>query len=185
MRKLLLITALMLVLPSLALAQEYPRTEIFGGYSYLRADDDNDGIDLHGWNASFNQNIVKWAGIKADFSGHYGTVTLVPGLRGDLNAHTFLIGPQFTARNNKVAQPYVHALFGVTRTDLNYFTTAGRINQRDSAFAMALGGGLDLRVNDNLAVRLFQTDYLLTRFDSDTQHNFRVSTGLVLRLDNK
>jgi hypothetical protein len=29
---------------------------------------------------------------------------------------------------------------------------------------------------------LFQTDYVLTRFDDDNQHNFRVSTGLVLRL---
>ncbi len=185
MRKLLFIAALMLALPVLAQAQEYPRSEIFGGYSYLHGDDDAGGIDLHGWNASFNQNIVKWAGIKADFSGHYGDVTLIPGLRADVNAHLFLVGPHFAVRKIERVTPFVHALFGVVRTDLTYFDPTGKITQRDSAFAMALGGGLDIKLHNNLAVRLFQTDYVLTRFDDNNQHNFRVSTGLVLRLDNK
>jgi len=182
MRKLFLIAALTLALPLIAQAQDAPNTEIFGGYSYLRGDDDDGGVDLHGWNASFNQNIVKWAGIKADFSGHYGDFTFIPGFGSDLSAHLFLVGPQFSIRKNERVQPFVHALFGIMRTDLTYFDVTGRIARRDSAFAMALGGGLDVKVTDHLAVRLFQTDYVLTRFDSDNQHNFRASTGLVLRL---
>lgn len=182
MRKLLLIAALTLALPILAQAQDSPSTEIFGGYSYLRGDDDNGGIDLHGWNVSFNQNVVKWFGIKGDFSGHYGDFDIVPGLGSDFSAHLFLVGPQFTVRKSDRVQPFVHALFGVARTDVTFFDPTSRIVQRDSAFAMALGGGLDVRLIDRLAVRLFQTDYVLTRFDDDNQHNFRVSTGLVLRL---
>ncbi len=184
MRKLLLLAVLMLALPILAQAQESPRTEIFGGYSYLRADDEGADLDLdlHGWNVSFNQNLVKWAGIKADFSGHYGDLTLVPGLGADLSAHLFLVGPQFTLPNSKRVSPYVHALFGVMRTDLTFFDPTGKVSQRDSAFAMALGGGVDIKVVDKLAVRLFQADYVLTRFNDDNQNNFRVSTGLVLRL---
>ena len=186
MRKLFLIVALMLVSSIAAQAQEKnPSTEIFGGYSYLLGDDDDGGVDLHGWNTSFNQNIVKWAGIKADFSGHYGDVTLLPGQRADLQAHLFLVGPQFTLRKYDRVTPFAHALFGVMRTDLNYFDPTGKITLRDSAFAMALGGGVDIKVIDSIAVRLFQTDYVLTRFNSDTQHNFRVSTGLVLRLGEK
>jgi opacity protein-like surface antigen len=176
---------MMLALPVLAQAQEYPRTEIFGGYSYLHADDDDGGLDLHGWNASFNQNIVKWAGIKADFSGHYGDVTLAPGLGADISAHLFLVGPHFAVRKNERVIPFVHALFGVARTDVTFFGPVGKITQRDSAFALALGGGVDIKIIDNLAVRLFQADYVLTRFDDDNQNSFRVSTGLVLRLDNK
>jgi opacity protein-like surface antigen len=194
MQKLFFIAALTLVSAIAAQAQD-PRTEIFGGYSYLLGDDDDDGIDLHGWNASFNQNLVKWAGIKADFSGHYTEVTLAPGLRGDLRAHLFLLGPQFTLRKGERVQPFVHALFGAMRADLYFFTpAAGRVTLRDAAFAMALGGGLDIKVVDNLAIRLFQTDYVLTKFNNglfsssigdDTQHNFRVSTGLVLRFGEK
>ncbi|MGE0132062.1 MAG: outer membrane beta-barrel protein [Blastocatellales bacterium] len=185
MRKLFLIAALAIALPLMAQAQDSPETEIFGGYSYLRGDDSNDGIDLHGWNASFNQNIVKWAGIKADFSGHYGDFEFLPGFGSDLSAHLFLIGPQFSIRKNERVQPFVHALFGVMRTDLSFFDVTGKITQRDSTFAMALGGGLDVKLTDHLAVRLFQADYVLTRFDDDSQHNFRASTGLVLRLGEK
>ncbi len=186
MRKLFLIAAVMLVSSITAQAQENsPSTEIFGGYSYLHGDDDNGGVDLHGWNVSFNQNIVKWAGIKADFSGHYGDVAFLPGQRADLQSHLFLVGPQFSLRKYERVTPYVHALFGVMRTDLIYFDPTGKISLRDSAFAMALGGGLDIKVIDNLAIRLFQTDYVLTRFNDDTQHHFRASTGLVLRLGEK
>ncbi len=185
MRKLLLLAILLLALPVLAQAQDSPKTEIFGGYSYLRADDDDDGIDLHGWNASFNQNILKWFGIKADFSGHYGDVTLVPGTGADLSAHLFLVGPQFSIRKNERVTPFVHALFGVVRSDATFFDPTGKITQRDSTFAMALGGGVDVKVIDNLAIRLFQADYVLTRFDDETQNNLRVSAGLVLRLGDK
>ncbi len=185
MRKLLLIAALTLALPILAQAQESPRTEVFGGYSYLRGDDDDGGIDLHGWNASFNQNIVKWAGIKADFSGHYGDVTLSATQRADISSHLFLVGPQFSLRKSERFTPFGHALFGVMRADLTFFDPTGKVSLTDSAFAMALGGGLDIKVFDIMAVRLFQADYVLTRFDDDTQNAFRVSTGLVLRFENK
>jgi opacity protein-like surface antigen len=181
MQKLFFIVALLLVSSIAAQAQENPSTEIFGGYSYLLADDDNGGIDLHGWNASFNQNIVKWAGIKADFSGHYGEVTFLPGQRADLTTHLFLVGPQFSFRQNERVTPFVHALFGAARTDLTLIGPTGRVSVDDAAFALALGGGVDIKVVDSLAIRLFQADYLLTRFNDDSQHNFRASAGLVLR----
>ena len=182
MRKLFIIAALTLALPILAQAQDSPSVEIFGGYSYLRGDDGDGGVDLHGWNASFNQNFLKWLGVKADFSGHYGDFTIFPGLGSDLNAHLFLIGPQITLRKSDRFQPFGHVLFGVMRTHLTYFDVTGRVNARDNAFAIAAGGGLDVKVTDHLAVRLFQADYVLTRFDDDSQNNFRASTGLVLRL---
>ena len=50
------------------------------------------------------------------------------------------------------------------------------------SFSTTLGGGVDMNVSKLLAVRVFQTDYVLTRFGGDSQHNFRASAGLVLRL---
>ncbi|MGH9935541.1 MAG: outer membrane beta-barrel protein [Blastocatellia bacterium] len=181
MRKLFLIAAMMLALPIMAQAQDSPRTEIFGGYSYLRLDDDvNDDRDLNGWNASVNQTIFKkWLGFKADFSGAYGDFrALGPGT--DLSTHLFLFGPQFTLRKSERFQPFGHVLFGAARADLDNDIIG--LDVEDTAFAMAVGGGLDVKVLNRLSVRLFQADYVLTRFDDDNQHNFRASTGLVLRL---
>jgi opacity protein-like surface antigen len=192
MRKLFLVAALMLLaMPMAAFAQ---KAEIFGGYSYLRGDDCDDnsgpncdsGVDLHGFNVSFNQNIVKWIGLKADISGHYGEVTLIPGVpKADLNAYLFLVGPQVNLPKYQRLRPFAHALFGVMRVNLTQFPVGGRTTVRDSAFAVALGGGVDLKVNDLVAIRLFQTDYVLSRFDDATQNNFRASTGVVLRFGDK
>jgi len=178
MRKLFFIAALLLALPLIAQAQDAPRVEIFGGYSYLRADDDDGGLDLHGWNASTAVNLNKWVGIAADFSGHYGDVTILPGSKADVSGYLFLVGPRFSYRKHKVLTPFGHVLLGAARQHISY---AG-LKDSDSAFALAIGGGLDATVHPNVAIRLFQTDYVLTRFNDDSQHNFRVSTGLVLRL---
>lgn len=183
MRKLFFMAAIMaILLPFAAQAQDAPRVEIFGGYSYLRADDNTDGIDLHGWNASGAINYKKWGGVVADFSGHYDTVTLSPGVRADVGTYLFLVGPRFTYRENSVIEPFGHVLLGAARVNTTAFTSIGRIDADDTAFALAVGGGLDAKVHKNLAIRLFQADYVLTRFNDDNQHNFRLSTGLVLRL---
>ena len=181
MRKLFLIGTLALALPIIAQAQDTPRTEIFGGYSYLRLDEDlNDDRDLNGYNASVNQTIFKsWLAFKADFSGHFGdsVVTLGPGT--DLKKFLFLFGPQFTLRKFERVQPFVHVLFGASRIDLNNDTIG--LSFDDTAFAMAAGGGVDVKVFERVAVRLFQADYVLTRFNDTNQSNFRASSGFVLR----
>jgi opacity protein-like surface antigen len=180
----LLIAALMIfAMPLAAMAQE--STQIFGGYSYLRGDDDDGGIDLHGWNVSINQNFKKWIGLKADFSGHYGEASVISSRnKSDLNAYLFLVGPQLNLPKYERLRPFAHVLFGAMRTNLTTLTPTGRVTARDSAFAMAVGGGLDVKVTDVIAIRLFQADYVLTRFDDDTQNNFRVSSGIVLKFKN-
>ena len=49
----------------------------------------------------------------------------------------------------------------------------------DTAFATALGGGLDYHLVPLVSWRL-QGDYLQTRFFGNTQNNGRFSTGIVL-----
>ena len=56
------------------------------------------------------------------------------------------------------------------------------------AFAWAVGGGLDVNVNDRFAFRLFQGDYLNTRtdgFSGKPVNNFRLATGVVFRFGSK
>jgi hypothetical protein len=49
----------------------------------------------------------------------------------------------------------------------------------DSAFAMAIGGGIDAEIKQGISWRIIQGDYLMTRFGSETQNNGRISTGVV------
>lgn len=185
MRKLLILAVLALALPVVARAQDAPKAELYGGYSYLRADDDAGGVDLHGWNASFAANINKWFGLAADFSGHYGDVTLLPGLKADLSAHIFTVGPRFSYRGNERVTPFGHVLVGAARSDSSFLSRTGKVKSSDSTFALVIGGGLDVNINKHAAFRLFQADYVLTRFDDDTQNNFRISTGLVLKFGSQ
>ena len=71
MRKLMWILALMLFLALPAMAQT-PQVEVFGGFSYLRADVGGADLNQKGWNFSVNENLNNWLGGVADFSGHYG-----------------------------------------------------------------------------------------------------------------
>ncbi len=183
MRKLFLIAALALALPAIVQAQESPRVEIFGGYSYLRLDDDlNDDRDLNGYNVSGNVTVFgNWLGIKADFSGHFGDSAIALTPRTDLRKDLFLFGPQFTFRKSERIQPFAHVLFGAARVDLDNDTLG--VDFDDTGFAFAVGGGVDVKAFTNrLAIRVFQADYVLTRFNDVNNNNFRASTGVVLRL---
>ncbi|HMV48754.1 MAG TPA: outer membrane beta-barrel protein [Blastocatellia bacterium] len=186
MRKLFFIATLLLALPLVAQAQDAPRAEIFGGYSYLRFNPDgpDNSLDMNGWNASAAVNFTKYAGIVADFSGHYDDFSFVGG-KADISGYLFLVGPRFSLRKYERLTPFGHVLLGAARAHLSTQTIAGKIKDSDSAFAMAIGGGLDAKLTKNLAVRIIQTDYVLTRFDDDTQNSLRISTGLVLRLGNQ
>ena len=176
MKRYLSATILFFLVPASAMAQR-GSAEVFGGYSFLRANA-LEGANLDGWNASVGGKINNWLGLIGDFSGHYGTPNaLVFGpVRGlDTSMHSFLFGPRLYGPNYGVVSPYVHALFGVARSAASGFG----ISTTDAAFAMALGGGADLKLNRAFTIRLFQVDYLPTRFFNDRQDNARISTGIV------
>ena len=189
MRKLLLVAGLLLAFPLVSLAQDAPKAEIFGGYSYLNP---KDGDDLHGWNASVTGNINKWFGLKADFSGYYDTEKTAFAKFSQSN-HLFLAGGQFTYRKNDRVQPFAHLMAGTAYsrfksrvncplTPTTVACTPFNSTISDTHFALVAGGGVDLKVANALAVRLIQADYLYVRDDGFNVHSLRLSTGLVVRL---
>lgn len=172
MRKVLLIVVSTLVFSFAAAAQDTPAAEFFGGYSYARVDaSPASDINLHGWNASLAGNVNRWLGFVGDFSGHYGSPSGV-----DVNNHTFMFGPRVTGRS-ETATPFVHALFGGAR--------ASALGSSETAFAMALGGGVDINASERVAVRIIQADYVMTRFSSVTQNNIRLSFGIVFKVGSR
>jgi opacity protein-like surface antigen len=163
-------------------AQDVPKIDVFAGYSYLQANPGVNGVDsfhLNGGSASVAYNVKDWLSGVADFGGYTNGNILGTG-SGTLS--TYMFGPRVTYRHFGRITPFGQVLFGVAHAGSNAFDTTGSQN----AFAMAVGGGVDYRLLQHLALRPFQVDYLMTRFGvgttgTQTQNNLRVSTGVVFR----
>jgi hypothetical protein len=51
----------------------------------------------------------------------------------------------------------------------------------ETAFAMALGGGLDVKARNHLWIRLIQVDYIRQNFSDGAMNSPRISAGVVFR----
>jgi hypothetical protein len=177
MRKFLVLLPLLLW-PVSGWAQQTstPLVEVFGGYSNLVANVNATNFDLNGYNISAQENLNSWFGGALDFSNHFGTEN-----RYRVNTESFAYGPVFTYRKAKGVAPFGHALLGAVRGSPEYLD----ISKSEIRFGAYVGGGLDLKVGHSLALRVFQADYLFTRFSGVRQDNFRISGGLILLLGTK
>lgn len=175
MRKLLILLPL-LILPVSALAQQTPKVEVFGGYSNLTANLNRSSFNMNGVDFSVTENLNSWFGGALDFSSHFGTEN---GLKTNTQSASY--GPVFSYRKNKHIVPFAHGLAGAVRGGPQYLN----ISKSETRFGVYVGGGVDVKVSPHVALRLFQADYLLTRFSSARQDNIRLSAGIVLLLGNK
>ncbi|MGB8759858.1 MAG: hypothetical protein WCD01_03125, partial [Candidatus Sulfotelmatobacter sp.] len=216
---------LTVLIGSLVYAQDStPKVQVFGGYSL--AYENSGGLSLltvdmvvphsmgsfgvnynfKGWNAEAQYNANRWVGVAADFSGRYGMpiTSSTSGVSGLPNstAYSVLVGPVVSYRTKSRLTPFVHALVGWDRTSLGASTLTGvspsvsyaAITSND--FALALGGGVDVKVFRRFSVRLGQLDYFHTSVNSNKlygadfntvlfegypthQVSFRFSTGIV------
>ena len=99
-----------------------------------------------------------------------------------------LTGPRISLRK-KQGTAFVHALAGLDYWRLNGdYTVAGEeISEGGDKFGpgVAIGGGLDVNVNEKFAVRVIQADYYLTRQMERFMNNVNLSFGIVLRIGEK
>jgi outer membrane protein OmpA-like peptidoglycan-associated protein len=172
----------------------HPAVDLFVGYSFVRFSTNTfvnstttskETFNWHGITGALAGNVNRWFSLVGDF-GAYRIKDLPPSITG--SAYTYLFGPQFSHRGEHWT-PFVHALFGgATLADIQVSTSpspSAFFNRSFSAnsFATALGGGVDVNFNKHIGARLFQAEYLMTRFtdgNDNKQNNLRASAGLVL-----
>jgi opacity protein-like surface antigen len=177
-----------------AAADDAPTAQVFGGISWLHTDNMGaSGIagsslksNYFGWDSEFQWNMNKWLGLTADIGGNYGH--LIPDAPTS-HFYTFVFGPTLSHRGRN-STIFAHTLFG--GNNANLFSSVGS-SSGDTAFAMAWGGGIDLKINDTFALRLGQLDWLYTRHDltsvsvggvtlRDHQNNIRYAGGITINL---
>jgi hypothetical protein len=184
MRRIHLLTvfAIVLVFTSVFVsAQDAPKAEIFGGYSFLR----NGGETFHGWNGQLTGNYNSWFGITADISGNYKSQSVtIPGvgeIKADMDYYNFLFGPKLTYRTERY-EVFTHGLIGASHLKAGGSVSGiGGASGSDTGLGAGFGGGLDYKLNDKFAVRVAQIDGIWSRFGGTWTGNFRYSGGVVIR----
>ena len=213
MKKLLLAFCLTAILCITVFAQddsdEYNKGEFFVGYSSAIYVDDSAGVAARGVNVSGVYNFEKYIGIKADASATFDkprTFQFVPGFdnpaqaevryKTALSIYNFVGGIQ--VKNNSTEarfKPFGHAMAGVgqykEKVSNQSCTTPSNCtyvpaSETNTGFSFVLGGGLDIKVNRRIDIRVVQFDLNSISFQRSISNRsgfstFRFSTGIVFK----
>jgi opacity protein-like surface antigen len=166
-----------------------------------------------GFSTSFTYNFTSSVGLEASLRRNNGYV-LSLSQRG-LGTETeegfkrtdfaLLAGPRFTIRNVfSSVTPFVYGLVGLSRDSVayawdenywGYYDSSSEKLESHNSLGFALGGGLDIPIHENVAIRAIQADYyrathaarpfaaILGAAEGGTKpfENINLSFGLVIR----
>lgn len=170
----LIVFALVPSLSGPAVAADTPKTDVAIGYSILRElDADVEQTSPLGWVAAVAGNINDWFAILGEVGGNYKSFN-AGGVDVDVKVHTFMAGARVADRRSAKATPFGQVLVGTGRGT----GSALGISRSTTAFAIQPGGGVDIAVRPNVAIRL-QGDYRALRDEGETFGEFRFAAGVV------
>jgi hypothetical protein len=178
MRKLSAILFTFCLLTAAGMAQIPTAGNVFIGYSLNHGSTGlTDTGTLNGWEGSVEGKIFPHVGLVADVSTQYGTL-YIPFFGENASERTvsYLFGPRVSFSVGKF-RPFVHALIGAGHL---HESASGVGEHGETAYADALGGGIDYHIIPRVSWRL-QLDALQTNYHSSWQDNTRFSTGLAFR----
>lgn len=171
--------------PSPAGARQ-PRAELALDYTYLRSNAPPGGcgcFNLNGGSATFAWSFKPALALVGDVTVAHSGAASSNG--DDLTLSAYTAGIRYSKRLGQspfkafgqVLAGAAHASGSLAEGSNPAATNAG------AAFAANVGGGLDLKLNRMLSLRLIDANYLVTTFDNgsnDHQNNLRLSAGVVL-----
>jgi len=148
--------------PARAVAQQPFPSEIFVGFQWIH----RESLDLVGGLGEFAYYTNDWFGVGGELCWATGNP-----IEGELwSTLIFVAGPRFRIVNRSAVTPSVRAMAGAWQ-----FRARGTSK---TYFATTLGGAVDIRANDRVAVRL-QPDVVLIYSGGDAEHFFRFAGGAV------
>jgi opacity protein-like surface antigen len=204
------VLGMVLLFGTVAFAQDYPRVETSPAFMYIRTSVQFNpfvvagqtvtpkDLNCAGGGGTIAYNFSSLVGVAADlggckiFSNAYGLGNSVDG-----NEFTYLFGPRLTYRSGSAFEPFGEINFGGMRISLsckssatNCVNATGGNTYTKNAFAMTVGGGLQVKLSKKFSLRLIQAEYLYTRFgnncalavcnNNNHQNSFRLKSGIVI-----
>ena len=129
-------------------------------------------------------NVSRYVGVVGDYSFHrktFGDTVGATAVDVDVDLHTLMGGVELkdNSKETKV-KPFGRVLAGFQHVRANVNGVTG-FDESENGFSAAVGGGVDFRVSPRVDIRAIQFDYNPTRFEGETQHNFRIGVGVIFR----
>jgi len=180
MKKILCLLALGALFGLSVYAQDTPLGDAFFSYSFLRYNSAQTvpAFTANGGIGSVSFNFGDHLGFESELGGyHNGNIN---NFHFDTTTFSFLFGPRLSYGRSKKFDPYIHTLFGgqhatssiasdsilVVNPHIVAAPVNGRYAQSQTTFAMAIGGGIDIKMGKYMVLRPIQFDYYLTRFEA-------------------
>jgi len=170
-RKFTLLLCFLISVSFAAMAAEYPKAEVFGGYQYTHLEGSS---NANGFDFAVNGNFNQFFGITADIAAAYTSQAGV-----NFSNYTYTFGPVLALRANRAYTPFVHALIGGDHASAS---VSGVGAASGNGFAFLAGGGVDWNLRSHLSYRVAQADWMMIHGNGGTSSkNVRVSTGVVFK----
>lgn len=156
--------------------------EVSLGYSYLRANAPPGQCGCFGMNGgSLSLAVAVGRGISvvSDLGDYYKNNVI--GSKLGLNMETYLFGPRYSYRHSKKWTPFAQFLVGGAHANGTLFG-APTFSASASGLAYSAGGGVDMKLNRSVSIRLVQAEYLGTRIlngGNNIQNDIRLTVGVV------
>jgi peptidoglycan-associated lipoprotein len=182
---LLLAAAFTVMVSQGALAQSGPGIDVGLDYNYVRSNAPAGGcgcFTLNGGGGWVSFNFGRSLGVVGEIASQ--TASNISSTGADLTLTSFLAGPRYTWGHIHRLSPFAQVLLGGAHAGGSLAPGNSGLAGSANAFAMTAGGGLDIGLTRHIAVRAFEADYYLTRFDNgvnDHQNNLRIAAGVVIR----
>lgn len=183
-------------------AQEFPRWELSGGFSYYlvgKTPGRTITTTAHGPQAGLAYSINNYFRIEGEFDADFSKrimdlAAVPPGFR-HYNSKMLLglVGPEFVFRRpDRKLQVFGHYLTGIAYARDNQVPTAGSPTgislvpaTTGSSWVNAVGSGVDLKFPHQVSFRMLEVDWVRTNFPNNPHSNWRFVTGFVLRLGQR
>lgn len=223
MRRILLVAGLVLLAGCIAMAQEVPTAELYLGYTFIRVNSaaNVNAFTTNGGLGAIQFNFNKNFGFVAEFGGtSNGTISAFgPNRSVSQTQFTYLFGPRVFVNKAGRIEPFFEYLLGGIHNSRSFAVansllptplivprgvtvTVNPANTRfatsQNAFAMAIGGGMDVKLGNKISFRPIQLDYLPSHFsplnipgvpgtfnNTRWQNNLRYSAGVSFRFGSK
>ena len=172
-----------------ALAQDTPVGEVYGGFQLLRhpGGDNFDSYFLKGFLGAFEGNINSYLGVVGEV-GHVRKSWDEEDFSENENFTPFLFGPRFGYRTERV-RVFGHYLLGGIRYAYSYSDSFEDFSASGTQFSQAVGGGVDIALNDTISIRPAQVDVVMVRWSegdfTEWENLFRYSGGIVIKFGSR
>jgi outer membrane immunogenic protein len=182
---LLLVLGFAMMTPRQAVAQRGSLVDVGVDYNYVRTNaspGDCGCFAMNGGSGWVAFNFSHSLGIVGEIASQHASNISNRG--ADLTLTSYLAGPRYRWGGRGRFAPFAQVLVGGAHASGSLAPGSSGLPGSGNAFALIAGGGLDIGLTRHIALRAFEADYYLTRFDNgvnDHQNNLRLSAGVIIR----